>query len=37
MGGAKVEIPYFDLNNEFVWGATAIMLSEVKAILKKVK
>ncbi|WP_397363193.1 NUDIX hydrolase [Olleya sp. R77988] len=29
-----VEVPAFNLNNHLVWGATAMMLSEVKDLLK---
>ncbi|WP_417289584.1 NUDIX hydrolase [Corallibacter sp.] len=31
----KVEVPAFNLNNHIVWGATAMMLSEVKDLLKQ--
>jgi 8-oxo-dGTP pyrophosphatase MutT (NUDIX family) len=31
-----VEVPAFKLNNHIVWGATAMMLSEVKDLLKLV-
>jgi len=30
----KIEAPYFDFNGYHVWGATAMMLSEFKEILK---
>ncbi|WMI64461.1 CoA pyrophosphatase [Aestuariibaculum sp. YM273] len=30
----EVEVPAFKLNNHVVWGATAMMLSEVKDLLK---
>ena len=33
----KVEIPFFDLNNEMVWGATSMILSEFKSILEGIK
>ena len=33
----KVEIPYFSLNNEIVWGATSMILSEFKSIVKRIK
>lgn len=33
---AKVKVPAFRLNEHIVWGATAMMLSEVKDLLKKV-
>ena len=32
--GAEVEVPAFNLSNHLVWGATAMMLSEVKDLLK---
>ena len=37
MLGQKVEIPFFDLNNEMVWGATSMILSEFKSILEGIK
>ena len=37
MFGQKVKIPFFDLNNEIVWGATSMILSEFKSILKEIK
>ena len=35
--GQKVEIPFFNLHNEMVWGATSMILSEFKSILKGIK
>ncbi|MCH7525022.1 MAG: CoA pyrophosphatase [Bacteroidetes bacterium] len=32
----KVEVPAYKLNGHIVWGATAMMLSEIKDLLKKV-
>ena len=32
----EVEVPAFNLNNHIVWGATAMMLSELKDLLKQV-
>ncbi|AJR03755.1 NUDIX hydrolase [Siansivirga zeaxanthinifaciens] len=32
---AQVEVPAFKLNNHVVWGATAMMLSEIKDLLKQ--
>lgn len=32
----KVKVPAFELNGHIVWGATAMMLSEIKDILKEV-
>jgi len=32
----KKDVPAFELNGHVVWGATAMMLSEIKDILKKV-
>ncbi len=31
--GYKLKTPYFDVDGRIVWGATAMMLSELKAIL----
>jgi len=31
--GITINAPYFDLNNKVVWGATAMILSELKQIL----
>ena len=31
----KVEVPAFKLNGHVVWGATAMMLSEIKDLLKQ--
>ena len=31
----EVEVPAFQLNNHVVWGATAMMLSEIKDLLKQ--
>lgn len=28
----KLEVPYFDIANEVVWGATALMIAELRAI-----
>ena len=35
--GGKIETPYFDIKNNIVWGATALMLSELKEILRVIK
>lgn len=32
----KVKVPAFELNGHIVWGATAMMLSEIKDLLKEV-
>tara|TARA_A100001011_G_scaffold293451_1_gene305320 strand:- start:401 stop:1015 length:615 start_codon:yes stop_codon:yes gene_type:complete len=34
--GQKVKIPFFKLNNEVVWGATSMVISEFKNVLKGV-
>ncbi|MDX2359776.1 MAG: CoA pyrophosphatase [Crocinitomicaceae bacterium] len=34
-GFVRKNVPYFDINGHVVWGATAMMLAEFKAILKK--
>lgn len=31
--GRRMHIPYFDLDGQFVWGATAMMLAELAALL----
>ncbi len=33
---SKIEVPAYELNGHVVWGATAMMLSEIKDILKAV-
>ena len=33
--GVEVEVPAYLLNNHLVWGATAMMLAEVKDLLKQ--
>jgi len=39
VGGTKLKVnyPYFDIQGETVWGATAMMLSELKEIIKSIK
>ena len=32
----RIMAPYFDIKNEIVWGATAMILSEFSAILKEI-
>ncbi|MCC6690809.1 MAG: CoA pyrophosphatase [Bacteroidia bacterium] len=34
--GKEIEMPYFDLQGETIWGATAMMLSELKELLKPI-
>lgn len=34
--GRQVNVPYFDLEGEEVWGATSIILSEFKAIIRDI-
>lgn len=34
--GSNFEVPYFDVNNEVIWGATAMILSEFIYLLKQV-
>ena len=36
IGDQTLEIPFFDLNGEFVWGATAMMMAELAAVLRRV-
>jgi 8-oxo-dGTP pyrophosphatase MutT (NUDIX family) len=33
--GLKVEVPTFELNNKIVWGATAVILNELRWVLKE--
>lgn len=35
--GVEVEVPAFKLNGHVVWGATAMMLSEIKDMLKQLR
>ncbi len=35
--GIKVEAPYYDIGGKMIWGATAMMLSELAELLKRVK
>jgi hypothetical protein len=30
-----VNVPYFDLNGHQVWGATALMLAELRELLRR--
>lgn len=32
--GRSVEIPYFEVDGETVWGATALMIAELRALLR---
>ena len=32
--GTTLEIPYFDLEDQFIWGATAMMLAELIAVYR---
>jgi len=34
-GFVRKDVPYFDINGHIVWGATAMMLSEFKEILRR--
>ncbi len=34
--GMVLNTPYFELSNQVVWGATAIMLAELKVIVKRI-
>ena len=34
--GDNIEVPSFKIDEHYVWGATAMMLSELKEVLKKV-
>jgi len=37
LGDELVKIPYFSLKNEKIWGATSLILSEFKDVLKNIK
>ena len=32
--GNNIEVPTFKINEQYVWGATAMMMSELKEVLK---
>lgn len=32
--GIKIKTPYFELDNHMIWGATAMMMSEIKSLIK---
>lgn len=36
-GKSQSPVPYFDINNEIVWGATAMILSEFIDVLKEIE
>lgn len=36
-GKYKIQTPYFDIDNRIVWGATAMMLSELSMIVEKAR
>lgn len=33
----KIQAPYFDINHEMVWGATAMILNEFTTIIREIK
>jgi 8-oxo-dGTP pyrophosphatase MutT (NUDIX family) len=35
VGDSEIEIPYFDIQGEHIWGATAMIMSEFLEIIKK--
>jgi 8-oxo-dGTP pyrophosphatase MutT (NUDIX family) len=35
--GLKIEVPTFELNNKIVWGATAVILNELRHVLQERK
>jgi hypothetical protein len=35
--GLKIISPYFDLKGHAVWGATAMILSELKILLREIE
>jgi len=34
-GGMKITAPFYDIQDKVVWGATAVMLAEIKQILRR--
>ena len=36
-GGTQIQAPYYEINKEVVWGATAMILSEFLTLLKKIE
>ena len=36
-GNMLNNIPYFDLENKIIWGSTALILNELRAIIKRLK
>ncbi len=36
-GGYKIKTPYFEIEGLTVWGATAMMISELNAVVEKIK
>jgi hypothetical protein len=36
LGNKLVEISYFSFKNEKIWGATSLILSEFKDVLKRI-
>ena len=36
-GGLRMKVPYFDIRGEVVWGATAVILSEFRELLKDIQ
>jgi 8-oxo-dGTP pyrophosphatase MutT (NUDIX family) len=36
IGGNEIEIPYFDLHGDHLWGATAMIISEFLEVVKKI-
>lgn len=36
IAGSDVEVPYYDLGNDHIWGATAMILSEFLEIARKI-
>lgn len=37
IGDSDIEIPYFDINGEHIWGATAMIMAEFLEVIKKIK
>mgnify|MGYP000328693146 CR=1 FL=1 len=36
-GGFKIKTPYYEIEGLTVWGATAMMISELNAVVEQIK
>lgn len=35
-GGILKDVPYYDINNQVLWGATAMIMSEFEQVIRKI-